>query len=82
MAIKRKTATKLIQTPVPVVEAPHEVQYTPIGGDLEARWDGGHYIDIRVMAPGHSHLLISRAALTAALALMPQPPKRLVPSKG
>ena len=46
--------------------------WTPIGGDLEASYDGHKYLDVR--ARGGSRIFLSKGALEAALKLFPDAP--------
>lgn len=43
-----------------------------IGGDLEARYDGGHYVDIRVKGKKRPAVFLSSAALRKALKAFPK----------
>jgi len=43
-----------------------------IGGDLEARYDGGLYVDIRVEGKKRSAIFVSAPALKKALKLFPK----------
>lgn len=47
--------------------------WTHIGGDLEARYDGRRFVDIRVRGTT-AHFFVSKGALEAALKLMDPPP--------
>ena len=48
-----------------------EKEWTDLGGDLEASFDGAHYVDIRVKGSKTTRLFISKPALQKAMDLFP-----------
>ena len=62
-----------------------DVKWISIGGDLEARYDGGSYVDIRAVEK-HPAIFMSETALKNALKLIQktkaEDPDRSRPAKG
>lgn len=66
--VRYRSSMDLNKSEVPSWE--QEDGWTDIGGDLEAKWDGAVYVDIRNKGT-HERFTLSPAALKKALALTP-----------
>lgn len=70
---KSESNQELPENFIPDADDPRR-EWTDLGGDLEASYDGARYVDFRVKGSHQRRLFISKGALEKALALFdPEP---------